>query len=223
MMVDDNESNRRPLNSRGSVWSRMILSLLLKTPITANQLSCLSMVFALVVGVALWRAGSGASPVALVLAAVGIQGRLLCNLMDGMVAVEGQRAGRYGELYNEIPDRVSDIVILLGAGFGYASHEVLWVSSVTLGWMAALLAVLTAYVRQCGAAIGAGQVFLGPMAKPHRMALLTGACVVEMAGIMVGWWFPVIPTALLVMNVGCVITLGRRVRKITEILKGEVC
>ncbi len=32
-----------------------------------------------------------------------------------------------------------------------------------------MLAVITAYVRSLGAAVGAGQFFLGPMAKQHRM------------------------------------------------------
>lgn len=219
-MEDNLEATRRPLKSRGAWWSRTLLSLLLKTPVTANQISCASMIFGVVGGYALWWAGAAPSLGALIGAVVGIQGRLLCNLMDGMVAVEGQRGGRYGELYNEIPDRISDIAILLGAGFGYASHDFLSISPITLGWSAALLAVLTAYVRVFGASLGAGQVFLGPMAKPHRMALLTGACIIEMVCIAWGSWTPVVPAALFIMNLGCIWTLYRRVRRITDTLRG---
>src|SRR5690348_14657426 len=52
------------------------------------------------------------------LAAAGlIQVRLLSNLLDGMVAVECGRASPVGELYNEVPDRISDAAVLIGAGY----------------------------------------------------------------------------------------------------------
>ena len=33
----------------------------------------------------------------------GVLGRLLCNLLDGMVAVEGGKRSKSGELYNDVP------------------------------------------------------------------------------------------------------------------------
>lgn len=54
-------------------------------------------------GVALWSLP--------ILAAVFIQCRLLCNLFDGMVAVEGGKSTPSGELFNDIPDRVADPLI----------------------------------------------------------------------------------------------------------------
>ena len=42
-----------------------------------------------------------------------------------------------------------------------------------LGWAAAVLAVLTAYVRVLGGSLGLTQHFIGPMAKQHRMFTLT--------------------------------------------------
>ncbi len=48
------------------------------------------------------------------LAACLIQLRLLANMFDGMVAIEQGRQSPLGELYNEIPDRVSDAFILIG-------------------------------------------------------------------------------------------------------------
>jgi hypothetical protein len=47
-----------------------------------------------------------------------------------------------------------------------------------LGFVAALLAVLTAYIRALGASVGAGQVFAGPGAKPQRMAICTVAALI---------------------------------------------
>jgi phosphatidylglycerophosphate synthase len=58
----------------------------------------------------------GVRPWGLLLAAAAIQLRLLCNLLDGMLAVEGGLKTPLGELYNEIPDRLADVAILAGAG-----------------------------------------------------------------------------------------------------------
>jgi phosphatidylglycerophosphate synthase len=101
------------------------------------------------------------------LAAAGlIQFRLLANMLDGMVAIECHLASPVGELYNEVPDRISDAAILIGAG--YASG-----GDVTLGYLAACIALFTAYVRAMGKAAGAAQEFCGPMAKQQRMFLVT--------------------------------------------------
>lgn len=37
----------------------------------------------------------------------GVLGRLLCNLLDGMVAVEGGKRSKSGELYNDVPGLIS--------------------------------------------------------------------------------------------------------------------
>jgi len=41
------------------------------------------------------------------------------------------------------------------------------------------LAALTAYIRLFGGALGFAQDFRGPMAKQHRMALLTAGCLIS--------------------------------------------
>ena len=48
-----------------------------------------------------------------------------------------------------------------------------------LGWAAALLAALTAYVRVFGGALGLTQDFSGIMAKQRRMAALTVGLVAQ--------------------------------------------
>ncbi len=55
-------------------------------------------------------------PVGFVLGALCCQLRLICNLLDGLVAVEGGRGGADGAFWNEVPDRVSDILFLGAAG-----------------------------------------------------------------------------------------------------------
>ena len=41
---------------------------------------------------------------------------LLCNLLDGMVAVEGGLGGPTGPLWNELPDRIADSVFIVALG-----------------------------------------------------------------------------------------------------------
>jgi phosphatidylglycerophosphate synthase len=68
-----------------------------------------------------------------------------------------------------MPDRVSDALIFVGAGYAIGGIA-------SMGWAAAVVSVFIAYVRAIGASVGTGQVFVGPMAKPHRMALMTVCC-----------------------------------------------
>lgn len=158
------------MKSRGTRWAGAATRLLLKTPITANQVSVLGVLISLL---GAWAYVAAPNQPWLYLAgALAVQLRLLCNMLDGLVAVEGGRTSAYGPLYNEVPDRIEDSVFL--AAFGYAGGQ-LW-----FGLVAALLAAITAYIRALGASLGFEQDFRGPMAKPHRMAVLTlgsaGAC-----------------------------------------------
>jgi phosphatidylglycerophosphate synthase len=160
--------NRRPIRSRGARWTQATAGYLAGLGLRPNQISVASMLAAAAGAVSLvffpqpWKA---------VICLCGIQLRLLCNLLDGMVAVEHQKQTRLGALYNEFPDRVSDSVLLVA--LGYASG-IPW-----LGWLGALFAALTAYIRVFGAALGLAQDFRGPMAKQHRMAVLTVGCLLS--------------------------------------------
>jgi len=148
-------------------------------------------------------------------AAACIQLRLLCNMLDGMVAVEGGKRTVYGEIFNDMPDRFADVAILVGAGYSISNfawgHE--------LGWLAAVLAVITAYVRLLGGSMGVAQYFLGPMAKPHRMALVTGACALSVFEDYLGLHGQIVAIALVIMVVGMVVTCARRTMRIVADLK----
>src|SRR5260370_27985395 len=91
-------------------------------------------------------------------------------MLDGMVAVEGGLQTKSGEVFNDLPDRIADALIFIGAG--HAVHTLPY--GMELGWSAALLAVFTAYVRMLGGASGLAQSFVGPIAKQQRMAVMTG-------------------------------------------------
>ncbi len=166
--------SRRPIAARGSAFARHTAAWLVRSGITPNAISMLSIAFAAAGAAALLGLASPWGPV---LCAIGIQARLLCNLFDGMVAVEGGKASATGALYNEVPDRIADSVLLIALGY---AAGMAW-----LGWLAALLAALTAYIRTLGGAFGQAQDFRGPMAKQHRMALMTLACLI--APIELAW------------------------------------
>lgn len=212
-----NIENRRPLKVRDANLAKLIARTLSQKNITPNQISVMSIFFAALAGGFLYLtprvAGIQAWAFPL-LAAACIQLRLLCNLFDGMVAVEGGKKTPAGELFNDIPDRIADPIILIAAG--YAVAVVSWGGA--LGWCAALLAVMTAYVRTLGSSVGAPANFQGPMAKQHRMAVVTFACLVCAVEAAFFQQSYAMLFALSIVVVGCMITLYRRVMTIYHYL-----
>jgi phosphatidylglycerophosphate synthase len=181
----------------------------LRTPITPNQISVIGIVFSGLGAWALvWETRWG-----LLAAAVAIQLRLLCNLFDGMVAVEGGRAAADGPLFNEVPDRLEDSLLLVAGGYAAGFP---W-----LGFLAALLAMFTAYIRVLGASFGFAHDFRGPMAKQQRMAALTLGCV---AGFVESLFSPtayMLVLALGVIAAGALLTAARRLGAIAAQLRAR--
>lgn len=209
-------SPRREVASRNTRWAAAIAGRLAHAGIRPNLISAASVVFAVGAGVCIARSAQApfwGGPALLVAALLLIQGRLLCNLFDGMVAVEGGLRTKSGEIFNDLPDRLSDPAILIGAGYALPGVPF----GTELGWLAALLAVLTAYVRLLGGASGARQYFLGPMAKQHRMALMSAALLGAAIFHPYAEWILAIVLALIAA--GCVITVARRVMAVVRELE----
>lgn len=207
-------SNRRPLASRQTGWAARVTRWLAGTRVTPNQISVAGMVAAAGAGAAFWAAGGcigWGRAVLLVLAAALCQLRLLCNLFDGMVAVEAKRGARDGGFWNEFPDRVSDLLIILGVGLS--------VGDATLGWAAAAMAFLTAYLRELGVNCGLAADFSGPMAKQHRMALVTGAALLSLAEPLWRGHGGLLHLALWVLAVGTALTVLRRAGRLVTALR----
>lgn len=201
--------NRRPIASRSTAWARWLSAWLAASPITPNQISLLSIVFAAVGGAAIALADAGWT---YLIAALCVQLRLVCNLLDGMVAVEGGKASPYGPLYNEFPDRLADSLFLIPTGYAVGWP---W-----LGWCAALLASLTAYVRVFGGTLGLPQDFGGVMAKQRRMAALTlGLLAQAIEGSVAGTRYSLL-VATLAITLGGAVTCWTRTARIAERLTG---
>jgi len=201
--------SRRPLVTRSAGWARALAASLAKARISPDLISALSIPTALAGAAALVYLPAPAGPL---LCAIAVQLRLLCNLLDGMVAVEGGLGGPTGPLWNELPDRIADSLFIVALGIA--------VGDPGLGWAGALLAALTAYIRSTGGALGFAQDFSGVQSKPRRMFVMTVGCLVATAA---AWW-PDARYALLIAawiivvgsGVTCVtrtVTLARQLRE----------
>ncbi len=216
MSADNDKNNmnipeaRRPLASRSTRWAAALSSAAVRAGITADGISLLSLLFA---------AGGAAGllllprPWNLLVCAAGIQLRLMCNLIDGMVAIEGGRKSKVGVLYNEVPDRFADSVFLVALGYAIGTP---W-----LGWLAALAAAVTAYIRVLGGTFGLAQDFRGPLAKQHRMFVMTMGCLLSFAE----WFYDggqrMLVAAAWIIAVGAIATCGTRIHAIAGQLKAR--
>ena len=211
------EFSRRPIAARDTKWAARVAAWLARIGVTPNAISIAGIVFSAAAGAALLATRRTPpiidTPLFLV-AIVGIQLRLLCNLFDGMVAVEGGRKSKSGEVFNDMPDRIADPILLICAGYAAGGG---W--GAALGWLAALLAVLTAYVRVLGRSLGTQIYFIGPMAKQHRMATLTAACIFASVATFWSWERRILLIDLSIICLGCVITVARRTGKIIHDLE----
>ena len=207
------ESSRRPLKSRSTAWAAWLAAWLARSGATPNGISAASLVMAMGGALAFVAAGRGwMEPwVGWLAAAICIQLRLICNLLDGMVAIEGGKRSATGAIWNEAPDRFADTLLLVGAGIG---SGVPWA-----GVAAAWAAVMTAYVRALGAELTGKQDFSGPLAKPQRMALLTGAALLTPLEWLWNDTPRVLPVVLWTIAAGTLFTALRRLRRLAVQLK----
>jgi phosphatidylglycerophosphate synthase len=166
-MSDYKMKDRRPI---GELYRKMgygFVDVLVEKNVNPNTISYLSMVFATIAALLLWKAGT--HPWLLLIAPLFGFFRLYCNMVDGMVAVKANKCSASGEVINELPDRISDIIIFAGlAGSGLASSSLsLWVIIGSL---------FVAYIGVLGKSVGAERQFGGVMSKQWRMFALAGGC-----------------------------------------------
>lgn len=204
--------NRRPLKSRSTGWAQGLAAALAGADVSPDLISAASIAFAALGGALLLWAGAATSwPLRAALfvgAAVSIQLRLLCNLLDGLVAVEHGRGSSAGPIWNELPDRVADVLFLAAAGYSASARGM--PGAVEAGWVCAALALTTAYVRELGRGLGFAADFSGPMAKPHRMAALTLTAVLSAIEPVWGWRGQGLMIGLVIIALGAALTVARR-------------
>lgn len=169
--------DRRPIAARDLRATGIATDFLVRRGSTPNGISVLGMVFASVAAAAIvgtaW-AMPNLDRVLWLTAGACATGRLLCNMFDGTVAVAGGTTTKLGEVFNEVPDRYSDVAILAALGYGDGG-------SAQLAWAAAAMAIATAYTRAVGKSLGFKSDFRGPMAKQHRMWVVIALALVGVA------------------------------------------
>ena len=184
--------------------------------IHADTVSYLSIVASATAGLCFWRAAD--SPWLLLAAPIFCYVRLWLNMLDGMVAVAAGQASARGEILNDLPDRVSDVLIFAGV-----AHSGL--ASPFSGYWAAIFALLTAYVGALGQEVGVQREFSGPMSKPWRMVVLHagawGAAAAAFVNTPIGGSLTLLDYTCMLVVLGCVQTIALRLTRILEALEAK--
>ncbi len=215
----NSEISRRPLKSREAKWPRVLAARLVTHGLTPNQISIASVALSAIGAACLLGAAhrlGTTEAVLFIAAAICIQLRLVCNLLDGLIAVEGGLKTKSGEIFNEFPDRVADVLLFIAAGY---SVQLECAAAVEMGYLCAIVSVMVAYVRVFGGSAGFPQDFCGPMAKQQRMAALTIASLLSAAEAFARWDHRVMLLALVLIFVGSLITAARRTLRIRKLLE----
>ena len=211
-------SSRRPIAGVFRRTATGVVLLLVRRGIHPDAISYLSIVASSLAALCFWNAA--ASPWLLLVGPGLCYLRLWLNMLDGMVALASRKASLRGEILNDLPDRVSDLLIFVGV-----AHSGL--NSLYSGYWCAIFALLTAYVGMFGQAVGVQREFSGVMSKPWRMvALHVGAWItlalliwgdgrIRFAGLTVLDW------TCAVIVAGCVETIVVRVRRILRALSAK--
>src|SRR5580698_6464905 len=109
--------NRRPLKTRSAGWAQYLAAVLVRAGASPNAISVASVVFA---ALGAWLLVRFANSGALLGAALCIQLRLLCNMLDGIVAL-GYAAGNPTlGWYGALAAAVTAYIRVLGGALGQA-------------------------------------------------------------------------------------------------------
>jgi phosphatidylglycerophosphate synthase len=212
-MWDYTPSSRRPISEIFRRTADAATRFCVQNGIHPDTISYLSILAAIAAAICFWK--SGQARWLLIVAPLFCYLRLWFNMLDGMVAVAAGKASRRGEILNDLPDRISDIIIFVGVAHSGLMNPL-------VGYWAAIFAVLTAYVGLFGQALGAQREFGGMMSKPWRMvALSIGAWLTFFADPSSFRHFTILDWTCLIVIVGCIETIVVRLKRITVALQDK--
>ena len=211
-------TSRRPIGEGFRLTGRAATSLCVRAKIHPDAISYASVIAAALAAFCFGK--SDARPWLLFVAPLFCYLRLWFNMLDGMVALASGKASWRGEILNDLPDRVSDVVIFAGV-----AHSG-WMNPI-IGYWAAIFALLTAYVGMFGQAVGVHREFSGVMSKPWRMVMLHLGAWITLACL---WWnngtirfegLTVFDWACLLVIAGCLQTMAVRLKRIMAALRAK--
>jgi phosphatidylglycerophosphate synthase len=215
-MGDYQPTSRRPIAGTFRRLANAPVRLCVRWGIHPDVISYLSIVASLAAAICFWRAS--AVPVLLLIGPMLCYVRLWCNMLDGMVALASGKASLRGEIVNDLPDRVSDMLVFAGVAHSGLNH-------VGSGYWAAMMALLTAYVGLFGQAVGARREFGGAMSKPWRMVVLHVAAWATFVMIRSGHRdltyckLSILDWTCLLIVIGCIQTIWVRLARIMRQLR----
>jgi phosphatidylglycerophosphate synthase len=212
-----NPVSRRPIADAFRRTAAGAVNFCVRFGIHPDVISYLSVVASAAAAICFWQ--SRHWPIVfLILAPALCYLRLWFNMLDGMVAIAGKTASLRGEILNDLPDRISDVLIFVGV-----AHSG-WGNPFIAYW-AAIFALLTAYVGTLGQAVAGRREFAGVMSKPWRMVtlqigstillvmILTGRSNISLVGLSV------IDCTCVIVIAGCVQTICMRLARSLSVLK----
>ncbi|HEX4708702.1 MAG TPA: CDP-alcohol phosphatidyltransferase family protein [Candidatus Udaeobacter sp.] len=215
-MAEYQPTSHRPIAQIFRATGKAATNLCVRLAIPPDAISYLSILAALAGALCFWR--SGRNMWLLIIAPLFCYFRLWFNMLDGMVAVAAGKASAGGEIVNDLPDRISDVIIFVGV-----AHSDLMNSFI--GYWTAIFSLFTAYVGLFGQAIGGRREFGGIMSKPWRMvALSLGAwamfvCRSRQAELHDFGRLTVLDWTCLVIIAGCLETIIVRLKRIVTALQ----
>src|SRR5213594_4763048 len=163
-MVGYQPTSRRPIAQMFRRTGDGTTNLCVRLGIPPDAISYLSILAAVAAALCFWK--SGKSAWLLIIAPMFCYLRLWFNMLDGMVAVAAGKASARGEIVNDLPDRISDVIIFIGVAHSGLMNPL-------IGYWTAIVSLFTAYVGLFGQAIGGRREFGGIMSKPWRMVTLS--------------------------------------------------
>jgi len=211
-------SSRRPISDLFRRTASWPVRWSLRLGVPPNLISYSSILAAGTAGLCFWQAST--RPWLLIPAVACIYLRLWLNMLDGMVALAGGTATATGEIVNELPDRVSDVIIFTGVAHSGLCHPL-------SGYWAAIGALMAAYAGTLGQAVGAQRQFGGLMSKPWRMVALSAGALITLA---VLWWpegkfdhagLRILDWTCLAIIAGCVETVWVRLARVVRLLNAS--
>lgn len=211
-------SSRRPIADLFRKTAHGAVRLCIRLNIHPDAVSYLSVVAALMAMNLFLNAGG--HPLMLLIGPAFLYLRLYCNMLDGMVALESGKASHRGEIINELPDRVSDVLIFVGIAHSGLMNPF-------IGYWTAILALVVAYAGTLGDAVAGKREFGGLMSKQWRMVALhlgtwgTFGFIWWGAGNPIWSGLSLLDWTCILIILGCLQTILVRLKSTLKILKSK--
>ena len=184
------EGARRTL---GKYFAEPIVTVLEKTHVTPNALTCIGLLITIVAAVLVAFKHPFAAGFVVLFAG-------LFDMLDGALARRTNRVTKFGGVLDSTLDRVSEAVVLIGIAVFYVNQHSTW--GVTLAGVAMMSSQLVSYIRAKAEAMNIN-CEIGLFTRPERVVILS-------IGLLFSKFNYVLLIALAIIAVLSLFTAGQR-------------